>query len=537
MNQGAQCFSITLTADGPCICLSGPEISRRQLEQELQRLGISIPDSLWQALFAGPAGQAIPLGGFFLPPSLQAYVDHQLQLLSEPLTVYLSRKKMRAYLTINPAGLHLSVSEVEEELARKGICFGLQPGAVEQALLNPGTRILVAIGKDPLPGIDARILEYYQKPEIKPVLMQNGMVDYYELGYIIPIQAGAAIAQRIPATRGEPGCNVLGEDLPAPDGKNCEFSNMGKGVVIVNDLAVAEFDGALSWMGSKVHVTKMLTIPGDVDFSVGNLRFAGKILVAGNVREGFIIEAEDDIEVRGGVENARITSERGSVMIQRGIIGRDGQAFIKAGNNVAARFAQEAIIEAGQNIIVNEYVLRCHLRAGDSVLVQGRKGRIIGRNHIYAGSRIKAARMNNCRQSVLEVTGIERSKVFQAIHDLNRRLDQLKSQQESLAGILKNIPTKESNIEQIRQKLTEYRDIKEEYEAVLGKRNGLVSMLRTTRGEGSIEIGSGMEDDISLTIKQESIKLGKLIRNLCLYYDGDEKRIVYLGDLEGAYRP
>lgn len=69
----------------------------------------------------------------------------------------------------------------------------------------------------------------------------------------------------------------------------------------------------------------------------------------------------------------------------------------------------------------------------------------------------------------------------------------------------------------------------------MGKRNGLVTMLRTIRGEGSIESGRGREEDIPLVIKQEPLKRKNKVRNLCLYYDG-EKKIVFPGNVEAAYR-
>ena len=53
----------------------------------------------------------------------------------------------------------------------------------------------------------------------------------------------------------------------------------------------------------------------------------------------------------------------------------------------------------------------------------------------------------------------------------------------------------------------------------------LANVLKSTRGEGMIEIASGLEQGMRLTIKDESININDNISQLSMYFDPDEKRI------------
>ncbi|WP_276624360.1 FapA family protein, partial [Syntrophomonas wolfei] len=214
-------------------------------------------------------------------------------------------------------------------------------------------------------------------------------------------------------------------------GRNYKF-NVGKGIISTEDKAIAEFDGALTWINDKIVVTKMLAIKGDIDFSIGNICFPGKVLIEGSVKDGFLVEAEDDIEVRGGIEAAQVVSQHGSVFVKNGIIG-GGKAQVKAGKNVEARFIQEATIEAGQNIVINEYTVRSNLKAGDAVLIQGRRGIILGKNIITARTRIKASKVINCPALDLRVEGIERKQFYGQIKELNSRIEQQDTELKKIA--------------------------------------------------------------------------------------------------------
>ncbi len=397
----------------------------------------------------------------------------------------------------------------------------------------------MAYGYAPVDGQDSIVVIYYHEPVKKPVLLEDGRVNYYELGHIVAVQAGDIIGIRTPPTNGDSGYNVMGELLPAQPGKDIALP-VGKGIIVMDNKAIAEYDGALSWDNNKVSILKSITINGDVDFSVGNINFPGKVLVTGNVMEGFKVQADDDIDIRGGVDDAEVISWNGSIFVQKGIIGR-GKAIIIAHKNVEAKFIQESMVEAGQNIIVNEYVLRCDIKAGNSVLIQGRKGRIMGDNNISAKTKIKAAQIQNSSGLHLVVEGIDRKQYYDRVKELNDLIRNMEISLSNLASQIKQLKEQTSNADnliQLKSLLPQYYQNSAKLEAYNEERKLITSILKSTRGEGVIEVGSGLEPGMCLTIKNESINIRNNQGKVGMFFDPDENRIkIYQGKIMNKTAP
>lgn len=525
-------FEIIEKHDGHYIRLIGENINRNDLEADILRLGLHVSSRLITELCHQPPLTCLKIDSTLESDSnFLAFIQSNAQRL-KPLELEVSPDGMMAYITVNPdAYEEASRDDVINFLENNGVKFGVNLGAIKAALGNPGEKVMVALGRDAVHGSDGSITYHYHEPSRKPVLLENGSVDYYQLGYLVPIRAGEAVAERVLATRGEPGMNIWGDEIPAREGKNPDFK-VGKGIIIAENKAVAEFDGALDWVNNRIQIIKALIINGDVDFSVGNLDFMGKIIITGNVKEGFEIRADDDIEIRGGVENARVDSRRGSVFIHQGVIGR-GNALITAGKNIEARFAQGMVADAGQNIVVNEYILRCELRAGDSVLIHGRKGMILGDNTIKARTRIKASKIQNCKVLDLQVEGIERRQFHRQILALNESIARKELELRTLSDqIRKSVGSivDHETVVQLEQRLPQYIQATEEYDRMVEERNSLVTMLKNTKGEGMIEIGAGLEEGMIFSIKEEPLRLREKLRNAHMFFDPDQQRIVILSD-------
>lgn len=505
------------------ILKSNPDSSL--LLAELDRLGINISPQLMTKIITAPAGTELKLLDKQSP--LSSYDSFSS---SEPFTIEISPDKIQAHVTVNPdLKTKVSKNDILFKLHELGVNNGIDESSIYYATHMPGNKMVAAAGKYPRPGKDGDVQYFYQPPEIKPVLCDDGSVNYYELGSIIPISAGQIIAKRTSPTAGRPGLNIFSEEIPAPSGK-IKYFNVGKGIITNEDKAIAEYDGALSWTNDKIQISKLLVINGDVDFSQGNIDFMGKVIISGSVKDGFKVEATDDIEIRGGIENAQVISHKGSVFVQKGIIGKES-AFIKAAKNVEARFIQEANVDAGQNIVINEYTIRSNLKAGDAVLIQGRKGRILGNNVISARTRIKASGITNSHSLDLKVEGIQRKELHQQIRDLTSRITELEEQLKKTAETIRNLRDNVSDpqaITLLQKLLPQYMQMNEELDQFNDDRKSLVSMLNSTLGEGMIEIGGSLEAGMVFGIKEESFKLESQVKSIRMYYDPDAKRIVLI---------
>ena len=506
-------FRLIDKMDGRYLVFNGPPPDTTTLIAELQKMDIQIdPFVLSQKL------QFIVNGEVLLIPKEDLPVE-------DPVSIEISADKMTATMIVNAnSDFPVSITYLQDQLAILGVVYGTNKEALSKTLNHKGKQYEVASGFPAVNGQDSIVVMYYQEPSKTPVLLEDGRVDYYELGQVVSVRGGDIVGLRTPATAGVSGYNVFGEAIPARPGMDKPFP-VGKGILVVDDKAIAEYDGALSWEHNKLLIIKMITITGDVDFSVGNIDFPGKVLITGNVTEGFRVQADDDIDVRGGVENAEITSRAGSVFVQRGIIGR-GKAIIKAYKNVEAKFIQEATVDAGHNIVVNEYVMRCDIKAGNSVLIQGRKGKIMGNNSIIAKTKIKASQIQNSAGLHLIVEGIQRQQYFDRIRELN---DKIASIEKELARMAKDIrqlenkTTDPSTLITLQSLLPEYMQCTDCLETCIVERNLVVNILRNTRGEGMIEIGGGLEMGMRLTIKDESVLVDNSLNQMSMYFDPDKK--------------
>lgn len=449
-----------------------------------------------------------------------------LDSVPQRVGVKLSPDKMLAWVVIG-AYDKVTPPEIMDALSGAGVCYGIHSERIDAITMQTQpTSYLVAEGTNPTPGEDAKTTYYYYPPELKPEISEDGAVDYYNLGSIIQVEAGQFLAAQEPATEGEPGCNVLGEVVPAIPGKTERFA-VGKGVIVRPNIAVAEYDGALYWQGGKMGVTRLQVVNGDVDFNVGHIQFTGKVIITGWIRDGFKVEAQEDIEIRGGIENAMAISHGGSVFVHQGINGR-GRALIKARKNVEARYIQEAQVEAGEDVVVNEYVLRSNIKAGQAVLLQGRRGKILGYNDILAGSRILVNSIQSDRDLNLVVKGFDRRALFS---ELNRLKEEIKSEEERVRFLadkireLARVQTVE-NLEVLKKLLPAYNAVLEKIEQSKEEQNKIQNTLRLTKGEGMIKVKNRVEHGTSVRIKNDSAELQCELKDVTMYYDANEKRIV-----------
>jgi uncharacterized protein (DUF342 family) len=295
--------------------------------------------------------------------------------------IIIGESERKAYLVLKPAygGRELTPDDIEAALASRGVVFGIDRDTIETVLSERqyNTRVLCAEAKEPVPGLDAEVhLNFRTHFQTKPKEIDHDKVDLRELGCVATVTVSRVIAWKSRATQGEPGMAVTGKPIPAKPGKEV-LLRAGKGTHFSEDgtQVIADIEGQPVLKGNTLSVEPILTVPGDVDFSTGNIHFAGSLCIRGNVIGGFTVTATGNIEVDGFVESS-IIEAGGNVVIKGGVQGR-GSARIKAGGSVAMLFVEHARVEAGKDIVAAE-VLHAELSAGEKILVNLGKGQVCG---------------------------------------------------------------------------------------------------------------------------------------------------------------
>ncbi len=286
-----------------------------------------------------------------------------------------------AYMVIQPAygGREMTRDDVTRALTMKSVRMGIIEEAIEQALSRTpyGTRVLVARFKEPVHGQDA-FIEYLFRTRsvISPKEVEGNRIDYKDLETVVSVTKGTILATKTPATPGENGFTVTGKALAAKPGKDDKLA-AGKSTKLSPDRlqVISEIDGQPILRDRTITVESVLNVDGDIDYTVGNINFAGSVRVVGNVVSGFSLKASEHIHVEGLVEDSFIEAG-GDVLIKGGIQGAN-KGTVKARGNVNALFIERATVEAGKCITAGQS-LHSNLLAGDQVIVTQEKGQICG---------------------------------------------------------------------------------------------------------------------------------------------------------------
>lgn len=244
--------------------------------------------------------------------------------------------------------------------------------------------LVVAEGIPPKKGEDGKIELLFCKNQDRQE--DCNCIDLKNLNTIPNVTKGEVIAKRIPPTKGKPGVDIFGKEVPAQPGEWKSFK-LGDFVEIVNgDTLVATADGAIyTDEDGTISVKKEWTINGDVDFSTGHVEFYGdKLFIKGSVLGGFTVECTGDVIIEKNIEDEAIVLTGGDLIV-KGII-RSKNTMVKTGRNLKCGVIEYARAFVGKDFIVENYMLNANCQVHGSVEVIMGKGLIAGGKAFMGGS-------------------------------------------------------------------------------------------------------------------------------------------------------
>ncbi|KMT21674.1 DUF342 domain-containing protein [Clostridium cylindrosporum] len=220
----------------------------------------------------------------------------------------------------------ISLDEIKKELLNKGIKYGVDFKAIDKAI-EAGSGV-IAKGKETVKSIDDKIIYFFQAYEKRSPIEVNGKVDYYSIEEIECVEKGNVLAEIEEGIEGQNGVDVFGKILEVSRKKTASLK-VGPGAILSDDKkkVLSLISGKPSLNGEKVCVVPIFQIDGDADLKVGNLEFAGDIVISGSVKEGMKISSGGNIQIGGSVLEASIHS-KGDIKIRENLIASQ----LKAGN-------------------------------------------------------------------------------------------------------------------------------------------------------------------------------------------------------------
>ncbi len=309
------------------------------------------------------------------------------QYIKGIVNVSISDDHTQAHATIIPpkvGGVLIKKEDVFMALKESGIVACIKEDAISHALQEGifNTPILIAETIEPEKSKEPTLefLFDIEPSKINFKVDDSGKIDFRETNLFVTIKEGEPLVIKHPGEMGQPGQLITGEiiqpasveDISLPAGKNTKISDDGLTLY-------ATVSGQVSWSGGRVNIEPICNISGDVNLQTGNIHFAGTVIISGNVENDFTVEADGDIQIRNSVGKSRLVAG-GNIIIGLGIQG----ATVEAGENISAKFVDNAEIRAGKDVIISEEIVHSHIDAEGLVSMPGRRGRVIG-GRIRAG--------------------------------------------------------------------------------------------------------------------------------------------------------
>lgn len=328
--------------------------------------------------------------------------------------IVLAPNRLAAVVVVHPAGPGGALptkKDIEVLLAKNGISFGLQEAAA-RTLYDclsrgecPAGPVTIASGIPAQNGENGRV-EYLFDTEtsLKPKTNPDGSVDFKSLGIIHSVVKGQELARLVPPTKGKPGKDVTGKELPSRDGVPA-IMPAGINTKIPEDrpgVLIAETDGYVKIKGNVIEIQEGYVIGGDVGYETGNINYAKSVQVKGDIKGGFIVECGGDLEVGGTIEDCHVIVG-GNVLCKHGYLGT-GKGIIEAKGDVNIGFMKNQTIKSRHNVSIAKEALNVTIFAKNAIAVHGNPLSVAG-GHLMARDSITVHTAGNASQikTTLEV--------------------------------------------------------------------------------------------------------------------------------------
>ncbi|WP_167450770.1 DUF342 domain-containing protein [Leptospira yasudae] len=355
---------------------------------------------------------------------------------SSRIEIEIPEDKMKAFLIFHPpkyGGRILNTEQIRESIQLRGIQFGILQETIDQLSQEPeyGKRILIAEGAAPIPGKNGDIRILFIHPAT-PHLEEDqyGRVDFKNIQIIQSVAKDQKLAEKISPIPGKEGKNVLGEILPYDPGKEAEWK-LGANVRLSSEGTTVH-----SLINGRPILDRQGTIRVDevchlenVDFSTGNVSFPGTIIVEGSIADGFTLETEGSIIVKKSVGKVFLKAG-GDVVLSGGFMGRNG-GLIESGADIYTRFVEQGRLIAKNTIFIEEASMHSELVAGESVVIRGGRGELIGGTCV-AGKSVVCTKLGAVAETKTSVSVGIRPELLE---DLEKLRSEVQKNQEILKKV------------------------------------------------------------------------------------------------------
>ena len=366
-----------------------------------------------------------------------------------------------------------SLAEIEVFLKEQGVKAQMDSASLEAGLerLAHGLNAqpVAARGMPPLRGKDG-YLEYLIEFDGGLAPEASGAMDM-RASFILNVNPGQPLALVHPPTAGMPGVDVFGRLVGAEPGRVLDPRLGANTQRSTHDpmLIVAATMGHARLAEGIVEVQEFYLVDGDVDYASGNIAFGKSVLVRGDVKGGFSVDAGGDVEVSGLVEDCTVKAQ-GKLLVKGGFTGQ-GKGLIQARGEIHIGYVRNQQVRGESAVRIHKEAVNSRMQSRQAIFVNG----------LFAGGKAQARYAVECQVAGTETgtpTHLEAGydyAVAEEITDIRGEMDKMGRYAKKLEDSLKQI----HDVEKLNRGLEPWTiELMFELEGMRGKVDAKIRQLR-----------------------------------------------------------
>lgn len=372
--------------------------------------------------------------------------------ISNCLAISIAPDKYKATARIidTPQDRSAISSDVVDALRGAGILTGYKLLEINKLLksLNSGVvgeDFAIAEGKPKEDGKDG-FEEFKFRTKLLVGAEGEQRVDFKERGLINNVRQGQVLAIQKPHKVGKPGMLVNGQKDEPDVVKHVKTLKAGMNVDRYDEpekiTYVAMIKGHARKIFDEIQVCPDYVVPGDLDFTRGNIDFVGNVDVLGDIKSGFKIKTEGDIMIGGDVEPDASLEAGGNITVRGSIrSGKKSDKIFCKGDITAGNIINSSV-KCDGNVYLKELL-------SDSVVFC--KGRFLSSWGVILGSKIEAIGgiiVNNLgKDSSTSKNIVYSGEAYLTQEKVNNIKDKLEDNNNQLALITKQVSVEKDKSE------------------------------------------------------------------------------------------
>lgn len=326
------------------------------------------------------------------------------------IRIDVDKERLSASVALNAGAedVVLTVEELVAEVTSQGIVLNDEgkknlekfiQDLVDKKVPDPA---VVACGVEPVHDKNGKVERLYEIQDV-PTPTENedskATQSFYDRSSIITVEKKQTVLKIHPPVDGKDGVDVYGKPIARKLGREAKVS-LGLNMELQGDTVIATVGGQLNDENGKYWVNPRLEINGDVDFSIGNIKFDGEVFITKNVLDLFKIQSKSTVSIQGMVEAAEIHAGE-DLFVTGGITGKEKGVFF-AGRDIHSKYITNSHVRAKNDIIVVKEVINCDLACDGQLNIEN--GSLVGGHAVVTGGvKVKQLGSEAGVKTILEV--------------------------------------------------------------------------------------------------------------------------------------